>query len=85
MHDRLRPQRPDAQRAGLAEALRRGVFCALGDGDTDIPAVMAALHEIDYSGWLVVEQDQSLHADMTRAQLVAGQRRNLHYLASLGL
>ena len=36
---------------------RRRAFCALGDGDIPIDDVLAALSEISYSGWLVVEQD----------------------------
>lgn len=71
--------------ADLAAALHDGVFCPLGAGDADIVAVMAALHEVGYEGWLVVEQDQFLSAQDTRETLVAGQRANRAYLAQSGL
>lgn len=69
--------------AGFVGAVKRGVFCALGEGDSDIPGSIAALAAIDYQGWLVVEQDTALTLDVTRAQLVAGQRDNLRYLEGL--
>ena len=45
---------------GLDEALRRGVFCPLGEGDVDIGAVIDRAPGHDYTGWLVIEQDQAL-------------------------
>ena len=33
------------------------LFCELGRGDVDFPAVMAVLGEVGYSGWLTVEID----------------------------
>ncbi len=77
----------DVDRAdeGLPEALKRGVFCPLGEGDADIPAVIAALRARDYAGWLVVEQDQALGRDDTPQSVIAGQRLNLQYLRGLGV
>lgn len=69
----------------VVAALAGGVFCPLGTGDADIPAVVGALREIGYDGWAVVEQDQFLHLDVTREDVVAGQRANREYLARLGL
>lgn len=74
-----------AEGKGLYEALIRGVFCELGDGDSGIDAVIEALREIGYEGWLVIEQDQFLKDTVTRPDLVGGQRRNLEYLHNLGL
>lgn len=68
---------------GFVGAVKRGVFCALGEGDSGIPAVVAALDATGYQGWLVVEQDTALRLDISRAQLVAGQRDNLRYLTGL--
>ncbi|MEO5940648.1 MAG: TIM barrel protein [Candidatus Limnocylindrales bacterium] len=75
----------DVDRAGegLPDALKRGVFCPLGEGDADIPGVIAALRARDYAGWLVVEQDQALGTNDTPESVVAGQRFNLEYLRSL--
>jgi inosose dehydratase len=70
---------------GLEAALAGGAFCALGEGDADIPAAVIALRDIGYAGWVVVEQDQQLTAADTRESLVAGQRRNLAYLRGLGV
>jgi len=70
---------------GLDEALRRGVFCPLGEGDSGIDAVIAALREYDYAGWLVIEQDQSLGPRDTPESVVAVQRANRDYLRRLGI
>lgn len=69
----------------LDAAVRRGVFCPLGTGDAGIDDAIAALREIDYDGWIVVEQDQLLTHDMTPEMVVAGQRSNLTYLRERGL
>lgn len=69
----------------VVAALAGGVFCPLGAGDADIPAVVAALQETGYCGWVVVEQDQFLARSVTRDDVVAGQRANREYLARLGL
>jgi inosose dehydratase len=34
-----------------------GVFCELGRGCVDFPGVLAALGDIGYDGWIVLEQD----------------------------
>ena len=39
------------------QSVRAGVFCELGRGEVDFPAIVDALRRIDYSGWIVVEQD----------------------------
>jgi inosose dehydratase len=70
---------------GLEEALRRGVFCPLGEGDSGIDAVITTLRANAYSGWLVIEQDQALRSTDTRQTVVAGQRSNREYLRRLGI
>jgi inosose dehydratase len=90
-HVHLKDCRSDILRAGVARGddlnvvLGAGVFCPLGSGDADIPAVVQALRAVGYAGWLVVEQDQLLTAEDTRETLVAGQRANREYLRRLGL
>ena len=55
-------------RAGMRERARRegwdyhravagGLFCELGAGDTDFPALIGFLQSIGYSGWIVVEDE----------------------------
>jgi inosose dehydratase len=38
-------------------ALRHGLFCELGRGEVDFPAVIRELDRLGYDGWIVVEQD----------------------------
>ena len=63
------------------EAVRRGIFCELGQGCVDFPAVLNALHDWAYDGWIVVEQDvlPGMGAPRESAQ------RNRAYLRGLGL
>jgi len=42
---------------GYEEAVRRGVFKPLGDGDVDTERVLEALERLGYEGWYVLEQD----------------------------
>ena len=62
-------------------AVGHGVFCELGQGDVDFPAVLAKLYELNYQGWIVVEQDvlPGMGSPKESAQ------RNRNYLASIGL
>ncbi len=62
-------------------AVRQGVFCELGKGAVDFPAVVAWLKRRGYQGWVLVEQDvlPGLGAPAESA------RRNREYLRSLGL
>jgi inosose dehydratase len=73
-----------AQSAPVEEIWRRQAFCALGDGDIDIPGVLGALGEIGYGGWLVVEQDVLPDPD-NPGQPASDQRRNREYLRTYGL
>ena len=70
---------------GLDEALRRGVFCPLGEGDAGIRGVIDQLRANGYAGWLVIEQDQSLRSSDTPGSVVAGQRQNRDFLRRLGI
>ena len=69
-----------AERADTLTAWRRGLFCALGAGDVDLPAFCAAVDATGYDGWVVVEQDRVLadHADF--ADAAADQVRNREWL-----
>jgi inosose dehydratase len=73
-----------AEAAPVQEIWRRKAFCALGDGDIDIERILAALDEIGYSGWLVVEQDVLPDPD-NPDQPAEDQRRNREYLRGHGL
>jgi inosose dehydratase len=74
-----------AEGKDLEEALSRGVFCQLGKGDSGIDSVIEALRAYDYTGWLVIEQDQFLRASDTPESVVAVQRANRDYLRRFGI
>ena len=42
---------------GMREVWSSGAFVAFGSGDVPLDAVMRAVDEIDFDGWIVVEQD----------------------------
>jgi len=50
---------------GFLEAVRRGVFCELGDGAVDLDSVIQGLSAEGYSDWAIVEQD----VDTSRADV----------------
>ncbi|MFG6194838.1 TIM barrel protein [Nonomuraea sp. JJY05] len=68
----------------LRELMGRGGFAPLGEGELDLPAVVRVLDEIDYAGWVVIEQD-TLPGRRTVAQNIADQAANRRKLEDLGL
>jgi inosose dehydratase len=64
---------------GFADGVRRRVFTELGRGMLDVPALLEALRDIGYAGWLMVEQDSTWLAPSESA------RTSRAYLRSLGL
>lgn len=72
--------RPElAEGADYFQALRRGVFCELGQGVVDFPAVLRWLEASKYRGYAVVEQD--ILPGMGTPKESA--RRNREYLRSI--
>jgi inosose dehydratase len=70
-----------ARRTGFYEACGQGIFCRLGEGDVDFPAVRQVLLGAGYEGWCTVEQD----CDPTLpGSPVADAGANRQYLASIG-
>lgn len=63
------------------QALEAGIYCELGKGEVDFPAVLKAMEQLGYDGWAVVEQD-ILSDD--RDYPTQASRRNREYLRSLG-
>jgi inosose dehydratase len=69
------------ERADTLTAWRRGLFCALGDGDVDLEGFCAALDARGYDGWVVVEQDRVLEdSGGAFAAAAAEQQRNRVWL-----
>jgi len=62
----------------------REVFCALGDGDVDCVGVLQQLEVVDFSGWLVVEQDLFASTTDRIARGISDQRRNRQFLKGHG-
>ncbi len=63
------------------ESVRNGVFCELGKGGVDFPALVQELERMGYDGWGVVEQD--VLPGMGKPKESAA--RNRAYLRGLGL
>lgn len=63
------------------ESVGHGVFCELGKGSVDFPAILSSLRSTGYNGWLVVEQDVLPSMGMP-AESAA---RNRAYLKSIGV
>ena len=63
------------------QSVAHGVFCELGHGDVDFPAVIQVLKDIGYDGWIVVEQDvlPGMGTPKESAQ------RNRDYIRSIGV
>lgn len=71
--------------APVQEIWRRRAFCALGEGDVAIDDVLAALQEISYEGWLVVEQDIIPDPADPPGQAAREQAANRAFLRARGL
>jgi len=69
-----------AERADSLTAWRRGLFCALGEGDVDLDGFCALLAERGYDGWVVVEQDRVLEHSADFAGACVDQERNREWL-----
>ncbi|MEL6267965.1 MAG: TIM barrel protein [Pseudomonadota bacterium] len=70
-----------ARRTGFYDACGQGIFCNLGQGDVDFPAVRQILIDAGFEGWCTVEQDCDPTLDVSP---VDDARANRAYLASIG-
>lgn len=70
-----------ARGTGFYDACGQGIFCNLGKGDVDFPAVRQILLDAGYQGWCTVEQDCDPTLDV---RPVEDARLNRDYLASIG-
>ena len=61
------------------DAVRRRVFTELGRGCLDVAGLLGALRDIDYDGWLMVEQDSTWLTPVESAQVSRA------YLRALGI
>ena len=85
-HFHFKDYQPEVGRQGVKEgwdyfqSVSAGVFCELGKGDVNFPALLEELKRMGYDGWGVVEQD--VLPGMGKPKESA--RRNREYIRSLG-
>jgi inosose dehydratase len=70
-----------ANRTGFYDACGEGIFCNLGDGDVDFPAVRQLLLDTGFNGWCTVEQDCDPSGNTSP---VDDAKLNRAYLQSIG-
>jgi len=70
-----------ANRTGFYDACGQGIFCNLGQGDVDFPAVRQILLDAGFEGWCTVEQDCDPTLDVSP---IDDARANRDYLRSIG-
>ncbi|WP_281984937.1 sugar phosphate isomerase/epimerase family protein [Thalassorhabdomicrobium marinisediminis] len=69
------------KRTGFYDACGQGIFCNLGQGDVDFPAVRQVLLDHGYEGWCTVEQDCDPSMPGTPME---DAKANREYLQSIG-
>lgn len=85
-HFHFKDYHPEFGKQGIAEgwgyfkSVSAGVFCELGKGDVNFPALLEELKKLGYEGWGVVEQD--VLPGMGKPKESA--KRNREYIRSLG-
>lgn len=68
-------------RTNFYDACGQGIFCTLGKGETDFPAVRDKLIQHGFTGWCTVEQDCDPEATTSSME---DARSNRHYLQTIG-
>ncbi len=71
-----------AKGTGFYEACGQGIFCNLGEGDVDFPAVRQLLLDAGFDGWCTVEQDCDPTIEGTDP--LGDAVKNATYLKSIG-
>jgi len=74
-----------AREGVMIDFWREGAFCPLGEGDLDIDAILRAIRDRDFHGWLVVEQDTLPRPDVSPDRAARDQHSNREYLRVRGL
>lgn len=70
-----------ANRTGFYDACAQGIFCNLGDGEVNFPAVHQKLVAAGFEGWCTVEQDCDPQGDTSP---IDDAQYNRNYLESIG-
>ncbi len=69
-----------AERTGFYEACGQGIFCNLGRGEVDFPAVRQVLLEARFDGWCTVEQDCDPQLKVRPADDARANRKYLRHI-----
>ena len=80
--DRGLAERVLSGEVGYEEAVRRGLYRPLGEGDVDVRRILELLEAAGYEGWYVLEQDVMLGADPGSGPM-EDVRRSLEYLSKV--
>lgn len=83
----VRAELADKIRSGAleySEAVRRGLYVPLGEGDVDIDTLVRAVHAAGYRGWYVIEQDAALHPTDSAQLPSRDAEHSLRHLADIG-
>ncbi len=70
-----------SNRTGFYDACGQGIFCTLGDGEVNFPAVREILVDSNFDGWCTVEQDCDPTLDVAPMKDATANRQ---YLESIG-
>jgi inosose dehydratase len=66
-----------------SEAVKRGMYRPLGQGDVDVPAIVGHVRAHGYSGWYTLEQDTILTEEPKDEGPVADVRTSAEYLRTV--
>jgi inosose dehydratase len=77
-------ERVAAGELGYEDAVRRGVFRPLGDGDVETERVIGLLEKSGYRGWYVLEQDVMLSGEPEEGEgTIQDVRKSLTFLEGI--
>jgi inosose dehydratase len=68
-----------------SEAVRRGLYVPLGEGDVDIAALVRTMRGAGYRGWYVLEQDAALRPSDSAEKPSGDTARSLRFLSDIAL
>ncbi|MEU0537896.1 TIM barrel protein [Amycolatopsis tolypomycina] len=72
-----------AGRLGYTDAVGRGIYTPLGEGDVDVAAMVRSVQAAGYDGWYVLEQDTALGEDGPDDLPRRDTERSLAHLAKI--
>jgi inosose dehydratase len=72
-----------AGRLGYTEAVGRGLYTPLGEGDVDVASMVRSVQAAGYDGWYVLEQDTALGEESPDDLPRRDTERSLAHLAKI--